>query len=636
MRFAGLCFSILLILAAAWPSPADESVARNTSPLWEATARAAASSPPPQAAFEVARARLESSLQQLRQFLATGGSQKETRWAQWLELPALEAQLTANQPDIDILGRHLVRLRQNQHGLELPAFVAVRQELRRYALASEYFTADAPDDLFRRRLEELSDCLARLDATPTAPDAQRAGRLVSWFESLGGESAQLAAAVRQEYCRTNAVAQSSARLINLLLERSVESQQFIAEMMLGSYTQGMAFTRAQVSFDFLPSQEHATFVLRMNGQTICPANVAQSGRVSVYTSAVTNINANKQVFLNDDGLRLAPATASAATSVQLNNIEAGRRIVERIAWRRASRMMPQAEAATAQRVQTQANSSLDEQAAAALTGVNDLVRHQIRAPLIRRNALPEEWLFWTDREHLRVSLAQHNDSQLAVATPAPEFPSSYDVAVSAHESMIVNLSEAMLGGETIKDQTWLEFSKQLSGEEPRALWVHDRTPRWSVTLEHELPVVARFSDDRIVFTIRLAKVTRGNAIFEHPIEIEARFIPQSTRDGPALTRDGDLAIRFTDPIKPDGWQAMQMFLMQKSGAVFPAELVFHGMSPPSGGALGKLNLLQLAEFKSTDGWLTVAYELKSAHQPDTLAANNNSMPSRPSATSPLR
>jgi hypothetical protein len=626
----------LLILAAACANGrAADSAARNTSAVYEATTRAAASSPAPQAAFEAARARLDASLQQLRQFLATGGIQKQARWAQWLELPALEAQLIADTPDIALLNNHLERLHQDQHGLELPLFVAIRQELRHYLAASEYLTAGAPHDLYRCRLEELSDCLTRLGAAPTAQDARRAGQLVAWLESLGGESAQLATAVRQQYCRTNAHLRISARLMNVLLERNVETQQYIAEYMLGSYTQGTAFTRARVSFDFLPSQPHATIVLRMNGHAMSPANVAQRGRISVYTSAGTTITASKQVFLDAEGLRLSPAAASCTTSAQINNVEAGRRIVERLASRRASRLMPQAEQATSQRAQTLASSKLDEQAAAALAGLNNLIRYQIRAPLIRHNALPKEWLFSTDPQYLRVTVAQHNEAQLAAATPIPQFPNSYDGVICAHESMLVNLGEAMLGGETVKDQWWLEFSKQLSGEEPRALWIHDGVDRWSITLEKTLPIVASFSDDRINFTLRVASFTRGNANFEHPLEIEARFIPQSIRNSPVLTRNGDVTVRFTSPREPASWHEMHAFLLQKFDAVFPLQLDFHGMSPPAGGCLGRLNnLVHLAEFNSTGGWLTIAYELKSAQQLDTLAANKSSSSLRPLPDSP--
>ena len=83
----------------------------------------------------------------------------------------------------------------------------------------------------------------------------------------------------------------------------------------------------------------------------------------------------------------------------------------------------------------------------------------------------------------------------------------------------------------------------------------------------------------------------------------------STRDGPALERDGAVEVRFTELLDTQSRQPTETFLRRKFEAVFPPRLDFHGLQPPAGGALGKLNQLQLAEFKSASGWLTVGYEL---------------------------
>jgi hypothetical protein len=605
-------FVLVFFAAAAAPAYAADAMSRTALVMREAFPRAAKSAPDPQEALEAARGRLNSSVGQLRQFLATGGSQKEAGWRRWLDLPSLEAELAAHQPDAAILSKSAQRFSEPQTGFELPTFVAVRRDLRHLLAASEFAADDAPQRLYHDRLSELAMCLGRLEAEFTPEDAHRAGELVAWLASLGGEGANLADTIRAHYCRTNAVAQSSARLINLLMERSVQDRRSIAETVLGAYVQGIALTRANVSFGFMPSQEHATLDIRMRGLTAAPANVAQRGRVSVYTSANTSIRANKHVYLNDEGLRFAPAVAAAATNMQINDIEAGRRIIERMAWRRAGRMAPEAEQATSQRAQAEASTQLDRQATASLSDLNNTFRQKIRAPLIRCNALPAQWNFWTDAAHLRMSLAQCNDTQLAVASPAPQFPASYDVALGAHESMIINLSEAMVGGTTVEDANWLEMVKLLTGDSPRALWVHDRSERWSVTLADERPVVPRFGDDRVGFTLRLAKVTRGSDVFDHPVEITARFKLQSTRDGPALTREGDVLIRFLEFTDPNKQERMQAFLARKFGAVFPPELVFHGITPPEGGTLGKLNRLQLAEFQAADGWLTIGYELEQA------------------------
>jgi hypothetical protein len=170
----------------------------------------------------------------------------------------------------------------------------------------------------------------------------------------------------------------------------------------------------------------------------------------------------------------------------------------------------------------------------------------------------------------------------------------------------------MLGGSTIADETWLAMTKLLGGEEPRALWVHDRTERWSVTLAHERPLTPRFRDGQAAFTLRFSRVRHSDGVFEHPVEVEARFLLSESRDGPVLRREGELDVRFPGEPSLDSRAAVEKFLRRKFGAVFPPELIFYGIVPPDGGSLGKLNQLQLAEFTTADGWMTVGYRLKPA------------------------
>jgi hypothetical protein len=394
------------------------------------------------------------------------------------------------------------------------------------------------------------------------------------------------------------------------LAQDVQERNLISDIVLGSYTQGVAYTQGKVSFDTVPNPERGTLEVRLEGLTACPDTVAQRRRVSVYSSAQTVIRANKQVQISDLGFMLAPAVASCATAVQISDVEARSRIVERISWRRANQLVPQAEQAASQRAGAEASFKLDQQADAALGGMNDMFCQKIRAPLLRVGALPEVFRFWTDRDFLRLSLAQHNDAQLAAASTAPLLSSDYDLGGCAHESLVANFCESLLGGATASDQAWLDMMNVLTGTSPRALWVHDRAERWSVTFARQRPVEMDFADDRIGITLRLARVTRAQRQIDHPVEIEATFTPIITADGPAFVREGELAVRFASHVDPAEEATLRTFLARKFGAVFPAELHLSGLVPPTGGSLGKLRQLELVEFRSSGGWLALGYQLK--------------------------
>jgi hypothetical protein len=239
--------------------------------------------------------------------------------------------------------------------------VSLRRALRDYLAARQYAAADTPPAYFHQRLAELAQRVERLEAAPTYVDAYAAGQIAGWMEPLSDSGAALAKVVRSRFGGSNVVVQASGRLLNALLGRSVEEQTFIAQTVLGNYTEGFALTRAQIKFGVVPSEDHGALEVRLQGQVACPSNVAERRRVSVYSAAYTSLFANKQVTINDLGLHLTPAAASCTTSVDIQDVEAGRRLVERLAWRRATRMVPDAEQFASQRAQAEVSAKLDAQ-----------------------------------------------------------------------------------------------------------------------------------------------------------------------------------------------------------------------------------------------------------------------------------
>jgi hypothetical protein len=296
--------------------------------------------------------------------------------------------------------------------------------------------------------------------------------------------------------------------------------------------------------------------------------------------------------------------------MQIQDIEAQSRLVERLAWRRATRMIPEAEDSANRRAQTEVTSKLDEQGAAMLSGVNDTFLNKVCNPLQRVDALPPLMRFWTDSSHLRLTFSQWNDKQLAPASKAPEFPAEYDLGAGAHESMINNFTEVLLGGITTHDEGWRKVVELMTGSSPRALWVHDRAPRWTATFAEQRPFLAHFDDNRACFTLRLTKVQNGERTYDHLAEVEARMIPKITADGPALYRDGELDIRIPPGMESQAEAEYRQFLAAKVGAVFAPEMFFDGFAAPAGGTIGRLRQVQIVEMRCQDGWMTLGYKIK--------------------------
>jgi hypothetical protein len=582
----------------------------NPDPIRAALARAA-QPPDAQKTLAAAQERLTLRLNELERFLARGGPDTTRGWSERLSLPQLRAAIASDNPDAAAVRDIEQCFYRNDPGLEVSRFLAVRESLGSYLAALEYAAAPSPAELYRQRLEQLEECLARLESQPTDADARQAGALVDWAAQLRPEGRQLAAAVRARYGRENAVAQISARMINELLKQDVQQSHYVSDVILGNLTQGPAYTSGKVSFGTIPSERAGVLEIRLDGLTWCPANIAQRGNIMVYSSANTSLHARKRVQMSDEGLTLSRAAAWCQTAARINDIQANWRFIERLAWRKAEQMLPDAQQEASRHAERQASAGLDQQGDAALGGINDFFRDQLRKPLLRLDALPDPWRFWTDREHLRMSLVQCSDSQLVTAGPAPDL-SPYDLAIGGHESMINNFSEAALGGRVVRDEAWLNLMNTITGSQPRPLWVHDRTERWSVTFARERPIVAQFDEERIHLTLRIDGLTRGEEHFTHPIEIAAQFKPQITVEGPALVRDSELTIKFDNGVTAEDEMRQRQFLQRKFDAVLQPEIHFYGLVPPAGGQIGRLRALKLDRFDAQDGWFTLAYKMTAA------------------------
>ncbi|HEX5105537.1 MAG TPA: hypothetical protein VFV87_17080 [Pirellulaceae bacterium] len=602
---------LALLLASIVPLAAD---GRSPQPaaVVQALTQAAQNAPQPQESVGEALGRLKNSLQELDAVLLRNDEAIRRGWSEYLDLPAIQAELTRPQPDTALLEARSKRFYQNHVGLERSQFIDVRSELRGYLIAREYAVMDQPLEEYRQRVTELSDCLARIDASFDEADAHRAGVLANWLAPLSDEGANLADAVRENYCRTNGVGHVSSRAINLLMERSVKEQNYIQETMMGALTRGTAYMNGQVTMAVVPNSTQASLEIRLAGQVSVPSTVSQRGQITAYSSSNSGLYATKQVNIDRNGLSLRPAATASNTNMQIQDVVAPSRIIERLAWRRANRMLPEAQTAANRRTQTEINTNLDEQGAAMLSGVNDTFLNKVCWPMLRANTLPPEMRFWTDSTHLRLAFSQWNDRQLAPASPVPQLLDEYDMACGAHESMINNFTEVLLGGLTSKDEGWAHVMEIMTGSVPRPLWVHDRAPRWTATFEKERPFIAHFDGGRCSFTLRLTKVTQGDKVYEHPVEVEAHMIPRITKDGPALFRDGDLDIRVAPGMQSQAEAELRKLLARKVGAVFPPELYFDGLAPPAGGTIGRLRQVQISEMRCEDGWMTLGYKLQTA------------------------
>jgi hypothetical protein len=338
--------------------------------------------------------------------------------------------------------------------------------------------------------------------------------------------------------------------------------------------------------------------------------VGQNGPATIYSSSHTNADVRKPIVLDEKGIHLLPAEARVSTRLSINDVTARRRIVERIAQRRAYRSQGQAQSVTSQRIKTRLEQEVDQDAAGPLKQARHYYETWFRQPLILRDALPKLMRFTSTSEHLRLLIQQCSQSPLPAPLNVPVLNPNHDIAVAIHESAVESVYEIFFGGNTAHDRNLLNTAHLLTGEDPRPLRVHSRTPRWSIRFADHLPLKATFEDGSVGFTVHATMLDYGDRHYDGEFSIKVLYRLEETAAGPRLARVGEVQVNGSLPSgSPGEFAEPAKILHGKFSALFPPAVTFDGFVPPTGGVWDKLRALELAQLDAQDGWLKVSYQL---------------------------
>jgi hypothetical protein len=549
-----------------------------------------------------------SALAAVAKLLESTDKANADAWRVWLEWDKLAELLAARVPDAAKVQQFEARLRQNERGLEIDQFRQLRDALRTLAVQSELAQSSLTDTTTELQRREVRALAAALGEQPLHSDADKCAQLLDWLSRLDDAGAKEAAAVRSQYSQPNVSARVSRRFAEHMAARVVEDSRPFTATAMGAQSSGTAITRINVGVEFVPDTNEGAIRLTLNGAVRMPDTVSTQRSVTVRSSADVAISAVKSVNVNHNGLRFDPASANATADIRIDDVSAEFQIIEWLARRRADRMRPEAANDTSRRVADEIENRADELSSELLTNAHKFFCEQIRSPLLRLDSLPERFQFSTTTDYLQIIALQRSFNQLAAAVPAPVYTERDDLAFRLHESFLNNVAASLLPGKTVQDRHWLEILGLITGSKPRGLWVHDRADPWSVTFARELPISTRIADGHIHVTLRFNAARVGDQTWQTPIRVEATLKPRITREGPALFRDGDVAIHIDNTTTND---KLHRTLSRKFDAVFPEELHFDGLVAPEGGALGKLNALELADLRCERGWFSLGYHLNS-------------------------
>jgi hypothetical protein len=577
-----------------------------------------------------AKVELATAVRDLENWLRRSGPIRAEGWKKYLGWSDLENVVAQDgPPDAAAVSRLVGRLTANKNGLEMSHFRRVRAALENYAgVAAAADNAKLQDEA-AQQFDGLATALEAYDQNPASgDDALAIGRALDWLAS-SGQAHPLAASIRQKYGQPNLFGSVSRRLAAVGMEQGVDQVTPVRENILGTDLHGTARMTGHTTLSFLENPNAATLNILLGG-TAVSNNIGYNGPVTVHTTGVTSVAGNKQLQMTADGLIAFHAGANCRTNSTIHSLCARCGLIEKIGWRRAEQQKPQAEAIGSARAAGRVAAQMDREVAPLVAEQNERYQERFKKPLLRRNAFPEDLNFSSTSDRAFVRMLHAATGRLAAPGVPPEHSGTHDLALRVHESLPVNMGEAVLGGMELTDVRLEKLIRDdLKAEVPEELRVTladgtldpDKEP-WSIIFAKELPVRAKFQNGGLWMAIRADGFTRGEgdtpgtyrpAITE-PVEISAAYTIEKTDVGATLRRDGDVAIRFPSRANPDQVtvrdNAIVTFMRRKFRNLFKEE--FAGQGIQLKGRWENAGTLRLAEIKSDAAWLALGWQMPSA------------------------
>ncbi len=522
------------------------------------------------------RERLNSALNRLERYLASGGERKERGWKRYLRWDALQRELATTEPDVGKLREIRGQFESGAAGLEKAPFRLAGRRLEKYIELLLLQRAADPVDLYATQMETLAQALEKQSAEPTAVAAADIARTTDWLDSLG-QAPNLVQRIRTRYSRTNLFASVSERALREQVANVITDRSPVGQWFDGVYISGTALTNAKVDGQLVPNSDRVAFDILLDGTT-STSTVGRQRSVSIKSSGTTWLSGHKRVYFEPaNGLSSPPASASASTKQCINGIgydrQLARRLVTRIANRKANEKLPEAESLANRQARQRIAKQMDDEADKLIRKANQQLRDQIETPLRKQQLYPEDLHMWSTSTHVEVQARVTPDNHLGAPSDPPVWNRSHDMAVCLHESAVNNALAPFLGGLRIDNENIVELLESNDLEVPAELQPGGDAAdeEWSVTFDVWQPVSVAIEQNRIKVSVLGVHFTRDGQSISERIQIGASYRVQwKAKQLPELFREGDVTVEFID--SPDQLSTTQIayktLLLRKVGSLF--------------------------------------------------------------------
>ena len=546
-------------------------------------------------------------------------------WKAYLAWDQFKVELQKAKPDDAVIKAVHDKLAAGYEGLELKCFANLRIALGNYVPVAAWFGAPGLDAKFKSHSDELTQQIKSLSVHPSTEETQKISDNLIWLETFG-QATELVRETRQRFSKANFHAQLGGELLAMGVGGPIDDVAPIDDVILGTVIHGTGHTVGKTTAVLAPNPAFATFDA-MLAAVNSSSNVGRNGPVCIYSTAQTSLAADKRFWLDETGLHAHPAQAAAETHSTINNIVSikGRKLVEKIAWRRAGQQLCQAEAIASAHATSRLGARVDAEADPLIQKSNEQFEAKARKPLDERRAFPRELSFDTLAAALDIHGTQALESQLAAPLAPPELAGPADVSLRIHESAINNMAETVLTGMRLSDDMVQRTLLELLGRLPDQLKNDENREPFTIVFPPEnspmQPVTVSFGEGTVTITLRGAAYIIGDQT-KPGMNVTAVYKFEKTPDGLSCGppgRPANLRLRAEARRQRSfAQQGIYTVLQAKFGKLFAPEIKLQGFKFNEG-KLAAAGQLVPQEIIARDGWIAIGYRRAAASGPVTAA-----------------
>jgi hypothetical protein len=256
-------------------------------------------------------------------------------WRQYLQWDRLQAQLRRDEPpELPVLDENYKRYAAGHEGLDLIWFLEVRQAIRQYLIVARAIDNPQLEAGYAQLLDRLANDLKAYAAKSTTEKALIISDALHWLEDAQ-QAPALVRAVQDHFGSPNLLMMASAELVAAGIAGPVDDTAPVRDVILGTTIHGTGHTTGQNSVKLVPDSSLAVIDVIFLGITKT-RNTGYNGPVRIFSNGTTRTGACKRFWLDATGFASLPAVSNAITETTINDIRSnrGRRIVEKMAWKR--------------------------------------------------------------------------------------------------------------------------------------------------------------------------------------------------------------------------------------------------------------------------------------------------------------